>query len=91
MFALQSLINRQGAQCKEYYQPSVTTGHFPGVVFANLLKSSPAACGAKTYDTEADAQADIPNWIELASQDAQAHGRNFNKEYFASTITVVPA
>jgi hypothetical protein len=50
MFALQSLIARNGAVCKEYYQPN-STGPIPGVVFASLLAKSPTECGAKPWLT----------------------------------------
>jgi hypothetical protein len=90
MFALQSLIARNGAVCKEYYQPN-STGPIPGVVFASLLAKNPTECGAKTYDSEAEAEADIPNWLAMNRSTAEEKGYVFDEAYFNGTVSVVNA
>lgn len=84
MFVLQSHIFRNGAQCREYFQPEVTEGPFVGVVFAPLMGGPN---GAKEYATEEEALADIDQWVEIARNDAHANAREFDEVYFRGTIT----
>lgn len=66
MYVLTALMPRNGAFCREYYQPEVT-GRIPGVVFGGLsiqeLRETKRR--AKQYPTREEALADIPNWIAL--------------------------
>lgn len=54
MFVLSVKVHRNGAVCREYYQPE-ETGIVPGVVFG-----LDGAKRAKQYPTEEEAAADIP-------------------------------
>jgi hypothetical protein len=54
MFVLSSKVHRNGAVCREYYQPE-EQGIVPGVVFGLDGKKR-----AKQYQTEDEAVVDIP-------------------------------
>jgi hypothetical protein len=60
MFVLTAKVSRNGALCREYYQPE-ETGIVPGVVFG---LDGPKR--AKQYETEAEAIADIPQFAAVA-------------------------
>lgn len=67
MFVLTTLIHRNGAVCREYYQPDPEKSDLPGIVFGSLLAGQGKEC-AKQYATKEEAEADIPNWIEATRQ-----------------------
>lgn len=90
MFALQAITQRHGAICKEYFNPDVKEP-IPGIVFANLLKKSPAECGAKTYETEDEAAAGIDIWAQMTQAWYDSRDEEYHDALFRACITVVPA
>lgn len=65
MFVLSLPLHRNGAMCREYYQPD-EQGFIPGVVDTKHR--------AKQYVSEEAAREDIPNWIALSTEDLRKRG-----------------
>jgi hypothetical protein len=86
MFVLQSMMHRNGAFCREFFQPAVTSP-IPGVVFGSLTVGG-AGDAAKQYPSYAEALADIPNWVEITRKFDESRGYAFAQEEFMRTITV---
>ena len=63
MFVLAAKIHRNGAFCREYYQPEAK-GPLPGIVIASLLGDNKHE--AKQYATEEEAIAEIPAFRHIA-------------------------
>lgn len=66
MFVLAVKVHRNGAMCREYYQPE-ETGLVPGVVFG---LDGPKR--AKQYQTEEEASADIPAFRTMVGHNDMA-------------------
>lgn len=86
MFILVARVQRNGAVCREYYNPTAPGG----CVMAPLIGGD--ATDAKQYPTEEAARADIPKWIELLTQWYQNRGIEIDPDDFAQhmrdTVTV---
>jgi hypothetical protein len=64
MFALSVTLQRNGAQCREYYQPD-STEPVPGIV-TGLIDGKKRA---KHYPTEEEATSDIPAFQKVLGLD----------------------